>query len=197
MNSRQRIIKRLFDLLVSSTGLVLLSPLLTLVALLILFFDGRPVFFKQERVGYMGNSFLIIKFRTMITNNNKLTVTLYSDKRITKLGKFLRKKKIDELPSLINVIFGDMSLVGPRPDVKGFADKLKGRDRRILLAKPGITSFSSIKYRNEERLLDDIDDPVSYNKEVIYPDKVKLNLSYIDNWSLSLDLKIIFKTIFS
>ena len=90
-----------------------------------------------------------------------------------------------------------MSLVGPRPDVKGFADKLKGGDRRILLAKPGITSFSSIKYRNEERLLDDIDDPISYNKEVIYPDKVRLNLSYIDNWSLSLDLKIIFKTIFS
>ena len=140
MNSRQRIIKRLFDLLVSSIGLVLLSPLLALVALLILLFDGKPVFFKQERVGFMGNSFLIIKFRTMIINNNKSTVTLYSDKRITKLGKFLRKK-IDELPSLINVIFGDMSLVGPRPDVKGFADKLKGGDRRILLAKPWNNKF--------------------------------------------------------
>ena len=129
----------------------------------------------------MGNSFLIIKFfQTMIINNNKSTVTLYSDK-VTKLEE-LQEKKIDELPSLNNVIFGDMSLVGPRPDVKGFADKLKGGDRRILLAKPGITSFSSIKYRNEEeRLLDDIDDPISYNKEVIYPDKVRLNLSYIDN----------------
>ena len=101
MNSRQRIIKRLFDLLVSSIGLVLLSPLLALVALLILLFDGKPVFFKQERVGFMGNSFLIIKFRTMIINNNKSTVTLYSDKRITKLGKFLREKKLMNYQALL------------------------------------------------------------------------------------------------
>ena len=124
------------------------------------------------------------------------TVTTINDTRITKWGSFFRKTKLDELPSLWNVLQGDMSLVGPRPDVPGYADKLEGSDRRILELRPGITGPATLKYANEEQLLASIDDPIKYNDEVIFPDKVKINLEYLDNWSLWGDSKIIFRTVF-
>ena len=123
-------------------------------------------------------------------------ITTKDDKRITKWGKFFRRTKLDELPTLWNVLKGDMSLVGPRPDVPGYADKLEGLDRRILELRPGITGPATLKYANEEQLLARIDDPEKYNDEVIFSDKVKMNLDYLDNWNLLMDIKIIFKTIF-
>jgi len=126
----------------------------------------------------------------------KTTVTTKNDVRITPFGEFLRKWKFDELPSLWNVMKGDMSLVGPRPDVPGYADNLKGNDRRILQLRPGITGPATLKYANEEQLLASVNDPQKYNDEVIFPDKIKINLDYLDNWSLWLDIKIIFQTIF-
>ena len=124
------------------------------------------------------------------------TVTTKNDIRITKWGHFFRRTKLDELPSLWNVLKGDMSLVGPRPDVPGYADKLTGDNRRILQLRPGITGPATLKYANEEQLLANVDDPVKYNDEVIFPDKVRINLEYLDNWSLWLDIKIIIRTIF-
>ncbi len=132
----------------------------------------------------------------MYVNNDKNTVSVKGDTRITKLGKYLRKYKIDELPELFNILLGQMSFVGPRPDVPGYADKLKGDDRLILKLKPGITGPASLKYYNEEELLAKAKDPVKYNNEIIFPDKVKINLEYYHNHNLWYDIKIIFKTIF-
>ena len=161
--------------------------------------SGIPIFFVQNRVGKNGLLYRLIKFRTMINGDSQLlggAITIKNDNRVTPIGKFLRKWKFDELPSLWNVLKGDMSLVGPRPDVPGYADKLKGNDRRILELRPGITGPATLKYANEEELLANVEDPQKYNDEVIFPDKVKINLEYLDNWSLWLDIKIIFKTIF-
>jgi lipopolysaccharide/colanic/teichoic acid biosynthesis glycosyltransferase len=127
--------------------------------------------------------------------NNGSTVTTANDKRITKSGRFFRRYKIDELPQLINVLKGDMSFVGPRPDVPGYADKLEGEDRIILTIKPGITGPATLKYKNEEEILAKVEDPVKYNNEVIWPDKVKINKEYIKNWSLKKDIEYILKTI--
>ena len=154
-------------------------------------------FFLQKRVGRYGKLFYIIKIKTM-ENNHKIdnTITTAMDSRVTRLGRILRRTKLDELPTLWNVLIGEMSLVGPRPDVPGYADKLEGFDRRILELRPGITGPATLKYAKEEQLLASIDDPEKYNDEVIFLDKVKLNLDYLDNWNLWLDIKIIFKTIF-
>lgn len=138
----------------------------------------------------------MIKFRTMVKNDGKNTISVKGDKRITKTGAFLRKYKLDELPELINVCLGQMSFVGPRPDVPGYADKLEGEDRLILLLRPGITGPATLKYADEETILAQVDDPVRYNDEVIYPDKVKINLKYYRQHNIWLDLKIIFATIF-
>ena len=156
-----------------------------------------PVLFFQTRVGKDGNDFVLVKFRSMIVNHNlRSTVTTRGDSRITKVGTILRKYKLDELPELWNVLKGEMSLVGPRPDVRGYADKLIGRDRDILKMRPGITGIASLKYANEEEILDKQLDPQTYNDEIIFPDKIKLNLDYYENQSLWLDIKIIFATIF-
>lgn len=154
-------------------------------------------FFFQQRVGKGGEIFNVVKIKTMkplvgITT----TVTRSDDLRITRIGAFFRKTKIDELPQLFNVLVGQMSIVGPRPDVPGFADKLEGIERSILNLRPGITGPASIKYRNEEEMLSQVEDPERFNREVIWPDKVAINLSYIQNWSFFNDLKIIFKTVF-
>ena len=130
-------------------------------------------------------------------HNNSLTVTLENDKRITRIGKKIRKYKIDEIPELINVFIGDMSFVGPRPDVPGYADLLKGESRNILKLRPGITSRASIKYANEEMILLNEDDPIAYNNNIIFPDKVKLNLNYYYNNNIWIDIKIIFATLFA
>jgi lipopolysaccharide/colanic/teichoic acid biosynthesis glycosyltransferase len=157
---------------------------------------GRNGFFLQKRVGQDGRIFNIIKLRTMRdVSGVDTTITAQNDMRITKTGAFLRKYKIDELPQLINVLKGDMSLVGPRPDVPGYADKLKGEDRIILSVKPGITGPASIKYKNEEALLAKQSDPKRYNDEVIYPDKVRINKEYIQNYTFGKDIKYLLQTI--
>ena len=189
-------LKRTFDILLSVFAIFLLFPLFLLVSFLIVIDSGFPIFFLQKRIGRGGKEFNIIKFRTMKTNNENITITVSDDSRITRIGKYLRKTKIDELPEILNVLFGQMSFVGPRPDVKGYADKLKGANRKILALRPGITGPASLKYYNEEYILSQKSNPKKYNDEVIFPDKVKINMHYFHNRSFFLDLKIIFATIF-
>ena len=191
-------IKRLFDIIFSLVGIVFLLPIFIVVSILIKIDSLGPIFFLQKRVGLNGDIFKIIKFRTMrVNHNNSLTVTVENDMRITRIGKILRKYKIDEIPELINVLIGDMSFVGPRPDVPGYADLLKGNNRNILKLRPGITSRASIKYANEEQLLLDQQDPIAYNNDVIFPDKVKMNLNYYENNNIWIDIKIIFATLYT
>ena len=189
--------KRTFDFLASLGGLFLFSPLLVLFSLLIKLTSKGTVFFIQERVGENGVFFKMIKFRSMqMIQESNSTISVKGDMRITKIGYFLRKYKLDELPELWNVLVGEMSLVGPRPDVPGYADQLEGEQRKILSLKPGITGPASLKYANEEVLLALQDNPEKYNNEVIYPDKVNINLDYYYNNNLWIDIKIIFATIF-
>lgn len=190
-------IKRSFDFCSSLIGLIVLLPLLILISVVIKISSSGPVLFSQKRVGRDGKLFTLIKFRSMtVEQDDTSTATARGDARITKIGAFLRKYKLDELPELWNVIKGEMSLVGPRPDVPGYADKLTGNDRNVLKLRPGITGTASLKYANEEELLAKQKDPQKYNDEVIFPDKVKVNLDYYENQSLWLDIKIIFATIF-
>lgn len=188
--------KSLFDRGASFFGLILLFPVLLVVALLIrIKMPGGPVIFKQERVGRYGRLFIMYKFRSMTVAHSGSSVSVKGESRITPLGAKLRKYKLDELPELWNVLIGDMSFVGPRPDVPGYADNLKGDDRRMLLLKPGITGPASLKYRNEEELLAEQEDPQKYNDEVLFPDKVRINMEYLDNWSFWHDIKIIIYTV--
>lgn len=190
-------IKRIFDFSSSLLGLVILFPLLILISFAIKIGSSGPILFSQKRVGKDGKQFILIKFRSMMINQeSNNTATAKGDDRITTIGVFLRKYKLDELPELWNVLKGEMSLVGPRPDVPGYADHLKGEDRKVLKLRPGITGTASLKYANEEEILSAQDDPQKYNDEVIFPDKVKVNLEYYKNQSLWLDIKIIFATIF-
>jgi len=174
---------------------LILFPIILLLAILIKIKMPGPVFFTQKRVGQHGKLFTMIKLRTMTVNHGGSSISVKGESRITPLGAVMRKYKLDELPGLWNVLKGDMSFVGPRPDVPGYADQLEGEDRKILLLKPGITGPASMKYSNEEEILADQDDPVKYNNEVIYPDKVRINLEYLKNQSFILDLKIIIYTI--
>lgn len=188
--------KRLFDIIVSMIALSLFSWLIFLAWLLSSIETRSNGFFFQKRIGRYGKPFNIIKIKTMRpSSSNSSSVTTSKDSRITRLGRFWRKTKIDELPQLINVLKGDMSFVGPRPDVPGYADKLKGADRAILSIRPGITGPASIAFKHEEEILSKQIDAQRYNDEVIYPQKVKLNLKYIEEWSLINDIKYIFKTI--
>ena len=190
-------IKRSFDFFSSFIGLIILLPLLIFVSLAIKIGSSGPIFFSQKRVGKDGKLFTLVKFRSMtVKQDSSNTATARGDVRITKIGAFLRKYKLDELPELWNVVMGEMSLVGPRPDVPGYADSLKGTDRNMLKLRPGITGTASLKYANEEEILAAQEDPQKYNDEVIFPDKVKVNLEYYENQSLWLDIKIIFATIF-
>jgi lipopolysaccharide/colanic/teichoic acid biosynthesis glycosyltransferase len=193
----QAVSKRSFDLLLSIIGFSL-SWWLILVAWLMASIDTRSNgFFTQLRVGKGGRIFKVVKIKTMRpVKDVTTTVTRSGDPRITRLGAFFRRTKIDELPQLWNVLIGDMSFVGPRPDVPGFADQLQGEERAMLSIRPGITSPATLKYRNEEELLASAEDPERYNKEVIWPDKVRINLEYIRRWSLQLDFKYILQTVF-
>lgn len=178
--------KRFFDLFFSLFLLVIASPVL-LCGYIVASLDTKSNgVFTQKRVGQYGRLFTIYKFKTIHPKT----------KQISRAGKFLRKSKIDELPQLFNVLFGTMSLVGPRPDIPGYYDTLQGENRKILELKPGITSEASIKYANEEVVLGQQPNPLQYNDEVIFPDKVKMNLEYYYKQSFWLDLKILFKTIF-
>ncbi|NDV58990.1 sugar transferase [Bacteroides sp. 519] len=190
------IFKFIFDRLFSLLGLILIFPLLAIIALLIrIKMPNGPIIFKQKRIGQYGKLFTMYKFRSMNISHHGSSISVKGEKRITPLGAKLRKYKLDELPELWNVLIGDMSFVGPRPDVPGYADKLEGDSRRILQLKPGITGPASLKYRNEEEILAQQDDPQKYNDEILFPDKVKINLFYLDNWSFYLDIKIILYTI--
>lgn len=155
-----------------------------------------PVLFTQKRVGQHGELFKIYKLRTMRINNSSSTITIKGENRITPFGIFLRRYKIDEFPALWNVLKGEMSLVGPRPDVPGYADLLDGENRLILKLKPGITSPATLKYSHEEEILANVNNPQEYNDTVIYPDKVKMNLDYFYTRTFIGDIKIITNTIF-
>lgn len=190
------LVKRIFDFLAALLGLLVLSPVLLLIGLLIrIKMPGGPAFFSQERVGKNGKLFIMIKFRTMSADHGGNSISVKGDNRITSLGRVLRTYKLDELPGLWNILVGEMSFVGPRPDVPGYADKLTGRDRRLLDIRPGLTGPATLKYADEEEILAQQDDPVRFNDEVIFPDKVRINLNYIDHWSLGLDIKIIVLTL--
>lgn len=190
------IIKFLFDRIFGLIGFIFLIPVLLIISIVIILREGFPVFYIQKRVGRNGKVFRMIKFRTMRPNESKNTVSVKGDSRITRTGAFLRKYKLDELPELINVMIGQMSFVGPRPDVPGYADQLQGEDRLILKLRPGITGPATLKYSNEEELLTHVDDPITYNDDVIFPDKVKINLEYYRKNNVILDIKLIFATLF-
>jgi lipopolysaccharide/colanic/teichoic acid biosynthesis glycosyltransferase len=191
------VIKSFFDKLFAFFGLLFLWPLFILVAVFIkIKMPGDPIFFIQKRVGEGGNLFKLYKFRSMSVRHSGSSISIKGENRITPVGVVLRKYKIDELPALWNVLKGEMSFVGPRPDVPGYADKLKGEDRKILELRPGITGPASLKYSNEEELLAKQKDPIKHNDEVIFPDKVIINLDYYYNRSFLGDLKIIINTIF-
>ena len=189
------ILKRLFDIAASIFGLIVVSPALLLIAVLIKLKMPGPVFFRQNRVGKDARLFRMVKFRTMKVNHGGSTISVKGESRITPLGATMRKYKLDELPEFWNILIGDMSFVGPRPDVPGYADILKGDDRLLLTVRPGLTGAASVKYSNEEELLSEQEDPIKYNDEILYPAKVRINNNYVKNWSFFLDIKIILFTL--
>ncbi len=189
--------KRLFDILFSFIGLVILFPFFIVIALFIVIDSRGGVFYKQVRVGKGGNDFKLFKFRSMKTNADKgsLLTVGGNDSRITRIGLFIRKYKLDELPQLINVLIGDMSLVGPRPEVRRYVDLYNDLQKQVLTVKPGITDYASIEYSNENEILGKAENPEQVYINEIMPAKLKLNLKYIADQSFSTDLKILFKTI--
>lgn len=190
------IAKYLFDRIMAFVGLIVLSPVLLVVWMLIrVKMPDGPAVFTQKRVGKDGKQFTMYKFRSMSAHHSGSTVSVAGESRITPLGAKLRRYKLDELPELWNVLIGDMSFVGPRPDVPGYADKLEGDDRRVLQLRPGITGPASLKYRDEEILLACQANPQEFNDKVIYPDKVRINLYYLDHYSFLADIKMIFATV--
>lgn len=190
------ILKWIFDRVMALVGLVILLPVFLVVGILIkIKMPDGPILFRQKRVGKGGRIFTMVKFRSMVVSHSGSSVSVAGESRISPLGAKLRKYKLDELPELWNVLIGDMSFVGPRPDVPGFADNLVGEEREILRLRPGITGPASLKYRNEEERLASVDDPIRYNAEVIYPDKVRINLDYLRHWSFARDLKYIVQTL--
>lgn len=188
--------KWLFDRSMSFIGVAVLWPVLAVTAMLIkVKMPGGPVIFKQKRVGRHGRLFTMYKFRSMTVGHGGSSVSVAGESRITPLGAKLRHYKLDELPELWNVLIGDMSFVGPRPDVPGYADQLQGNDREVLKLRPGITGPASLKYRDEEDLLASQADPQRYNDEVIFPDKVRINRYYLHNYSFIKDIQMIFCTV--
>jgi lipopolysaccharide/colanic/teichoic acid biosynthesis glycosyltransferase len=197
LNKNQQLIKRLFDLFFSFIGiLVFIIPILVLVVLATIS-TKKFGLYTQLRVGKNAILFTMYKIRTMYGDDNDVFITLKKNSRITGFGNFLRKYKLDELPQLFNVLIGDMSLVGPRPDVKGYADELTGDNRIILTVRPGITGPATLRFKDEEEILARQSDPLKYNDEIIWKEKIKINKNYIENWTLIGDLKFILRTIFS
>ena len=197
LSRQQRILKRLLDIVASLLGLLLLWPLILIGWIAATISTRANGFFVQQRVGRFGKLFPLIKLRSMRSVSGiTTTVTADHDVRITKVGRWLRKLKLDELPQLINVLIGQMSLVGPRPDVPGFADQLEGDDLIILTIRPGITGPATLAFRDEEGLLAQVDDPEAYNREVIWPEKVRLNREYIATYTVGKDLGYIWQTLF-
>lgn len=190
-----KIIKYIFDRLMALLGLLFLWPILLIVAILIKCQMPGPVLFVQPRVGRNGKVFQCHKFRSMTVEHHGSSVSVAGEARITPLGAKLRRFKLDELPELWDVLIGNMSFVGPRPDVPGYADKLQGEDRIILTLRPGITGPATLKYRNEEELLATVENPQQYNDTVIYPDKVRINRFYAEHYSFIKDIQMIFCTV--
>ncbi|MBX2970357.1 MAG: sugar transferase [Cyclobacteriaceae bacterium] len=192
-------LKRLFDFVASSVGLLILFPFFLLIAVLIKFDSAGSVFYLQKRVGKDGALFKLFKFRTMRVSSDKAAaITIGArDSRITSVGFWLRKFKLDELPQLINVWKGEMSLVGPRPELKKFVDLYSADQLHVISVKPGITDYASIQFRNENELLEGKENPIDFYIREIMPVKLELNLRYINSQSFWLDIKIIFQTIFS
>jgi lipopolysaccharide/colanic/teichoic acid biosynthesis glycosyltransferase len=191
------LIKRCFDFGVSFVGLSLSFWLILLAWLAASIDTGSNGFFIQPRVGRKGRLFRVVKIKTMRPIKSiDTTITAENDPRITRLGALFRKTKIDELPQLWNVLLGQMSFVGPRPDVPGYADKLTGEQRVVLSIRPGITGPATLKYKNEEALLAAQNDPKKFNDEVIFPDKVKINIEYVYNYSFKRDIRYILQTLF-
>lgn len=190
------IVKRIFDILSSGLGLIILAIPMLIIALIIKLNDGGDVFFRQVRVGKNQKNFNILKFRTMVEGAPKMgaAITVQGDNRITKVGHFLRKSKLDELPQLINVFRGDMSVVGPRPEVPKYVDMYSDEEKEVLLVRPGITDIASIEYRDESSVLEKALDPEKTYVEEIMPHKLKLNRKYIENMGLLYDIGLIFKT---
>lgn len=190
-------IKRCFDIIFSFLGLILLLPLLVLIALIIKLESKGPILYKQIRVGKNNIDFKIYKFRTMYVDSDKkgLLTVGNKDPRITKTGYFLRKYKLDEFPQLINVLFGSMSFVGPRPEVRKYVDYYSDSDLDIFSVKPGITDYASIHFRNEVELLKEVNNPEMFYLKEIMPEKIALNKKYIEHKNLFIDIKIIFNTI--
>lgn len=205
------ILKYIFDRVVSFVGLLFLWPVLLIVAILVkVKMPGGPALFVQKRVGKDGRLFKCHKFRTMTVKHNGSTVSVAGDSRITPFGATLRHYKLDELPGLWDVFIGNMSFVGPRPDVPGYADQLQGDDRRVLKLRPGITGPATLKYRLEDEMISEYvakkqsegdkremqEIAVEYNDTIIYPDKVRLNLYYLDHYSFVKDFQMILCTVF-
>ena len=188
--------KRTFDLIASSLGLLLLSPLFLMLAIWIKIDSEGPVFYRQVRVGKGNRDFRLFKFRSMrVGSDGKGLITVGGrDPRVTRSGYYIRKYKLDELPQLINVFTGDMSLVGPRPEVRKYVDLYTPEQMHVLDVRPGITDPASIRYRNENELLAQVEDPDRYYVEVIMQDKLQLNLEYVEKQSFRFDLQLIFKT---
>jgi lipopolysaccharide/colanic/teichoic acid biosynthesis glycosyltransferase len=191
-------LKRIFDFLICFLALILLSPLFFLVSIIVKLTSKGPIFYLQERIGKDEKPFFIYKFRSMKINADKsgpLITTSTKDPRITRTGSFLRKFKLDELPQLINVIKGDMGLVGPRPEVKKYVDLYSNEQKKVFLLRPGITDLASIKYSNENEILETKNDPEEYYVKVLMQEKLKLNLEYLENASFLTDINLIFKTV--
>ena len=188
--------KRIFDIVASGIGLILLSPLFVILAIWIKCDSIGPVFYKQVRVGRNNMDFQRFKFRSMRVGSDKkgLITVGGHDPRITRSGYYIRKYKLDEFPQLINVFKGDMSLVGPRPEVRKYVDMYTEEQMHVLDVRPGITDLASIRYRNENELLERVNDPDKYYVEVIMPDKLRINLEYVARHSFTFDIRLIFQT---
>jgi lipopolysaccharide/colanic/teichoic acid biosynthesis glycosyltransferase len=189
-------LKRSFDIVVSCIGLLLILPLMLAAAIVVRLTSPGPVFFRQERIGRGGRPFFILKFRTMVQNAAIIggPITFGDDPRITPVGRLLRKTKLDELPQLFNVLVGDMSLVGPRPEVRRYVDMFREDYQLILRVRPGVTDLASIKYRDEAAMLGRAADPEEEYVRVVLPEKIRLARQYVENRSLRLDLAILFGT---
>lgn len=197
MNKFNKFFKRVFDILASGIGIIVLSPILIVIAIAIKCDSNGEILFKQKRVGMNEKTFNIFKFRTMVTDAEKLgkQITVGNDCRITKIGSFLRKYKLDELPQLFNVLLGDMSLVGPRPEVPRYVELYTDEQREVFKVRPGITDLASLKYSNENDILANIENPEEHYINVIMQDKLELNLEYIKKSNAFFDIYIIIKTI--
>lgn len=194
LTGSQRILKRIFDILVTLVILPIIVFPLFIILVIATISTGKKGLFIQKRVGYKGDLFRVYKVRTLKGSDHRDAIEIYQNETI--FGRWLRISKLDELPQIFNVLIGNMSWVGPRPDVPGYADELEGKDRIILSVKPGITGPATLKYRNEDEILLTKENPIEYNDTVIWPDKVAINRVYVENWSLKKDVYYLIASFF-